>query len=201
MKKIKLIIGAALALAALTVTVPAQTNPPDIYDNIGGILGNLGLSSNPTNYAIGIGGSRSVKNEQWAAWLLAVENVNNNVGVCAGVDHLWGGGNPGSANVVAGGITLKAPCHPLKFLSADTNSWEQKFTLSPIAVAMVGTPINGTGNADGGLASIVRGGANIDVVNYKGWEFGVSATYGKRSGAGNYNGDWIDVGFNVRKGF
>ena len=209
------LITAVLTLAACTLQ--AQTNvpdtntqvvvtvtnpiPADIYDNIGSVLGNLGLSSHPSNYAAAVFMGHSLDNNQLSAGLLIVENVNNYVGVSAGIDHLWFGGKTGSANVVAGGVTLKAPAHPLTFLSTDTNSWTHKFTLTPFAIAMVGTPINGTGSSDGGLASITRAGFDFDLVNIKGWELGAGIDYGKRTGAGNYSGNWGDLSLSIRKGF
>jgi hypothetical protein len=203
MKKRIVLTLAALLLCAGYSQAQTSTNPPDIYDSIGNVLGTLGLSSNPSNYAAAVFGGRSFDNNQWSAGILVVENVteSGNVGVVAGIDTLWGGGKIGSANIVSGGLTLKAPCHPLTFLSADTNSWTHKVTLTPYAIAMVATPISGTGSADGGLGSITRAGFNLDLVNIKGWELGGGIDYGKRTGAGQYSGNWGDITLNVRKGF
>ena len=194
-------IGAALVLAAVTVQSQTTTNPPDIYSSIGSVLGSLGISSNPTNYAVATFVGKSLDKNQWAAGAVVIENVNNNIGVVAGIDTLWGGGTIGSANIVSGGVTLKAPCHPLTFLSSATNSWTHTLTATPYVIAMVATPISGTGNANGGLGSITRAGVNIDIVNIKGWELGAGIDYGKRTGAGNYSGNWGDLTLNIRKGF
>ena len=199
-------IGAVIGLLALFACgARAQTTtnaPEDIYDNLGGLLGNLGLSSHPSNYAAAFFGGHSIDNKnQWSAGLLLVENVNANIGVCAGIDNLWGGGKQGSANIVSGGVTLKAPVHFLTFLSSDTNSWTHKVVGMPYAIAMVATPISGTGDANGGLGSILRGGFNLDIYNMKGWQLGVGGDYGSRSGSGAYNGNWIDGVVTVRKGF
>jgi hypothetical protein len=196
----KLLIIAALGLC-LSAQGQTSTNPPDIYDNIGGVLGNLGLSSNPSNYAGAVFVGRSFSHNQLSVGALVVENVNNNVGVCGGIDYLWGGGKTGSANIVSGGLTLKAPTHPLSFLSSDTNSWTHKVVAGPYAAVMGATPINGTGNANGGLGSILRGGINVDIYNIKGWELAAGIDYGNRSGAGKYNGRWGDATINIRKGF
>ena len=64
MRKHLLVITTALALAAITLTGYGQSNTVvtvtntvtitstnDIYDDIGAVLGKLGLSSNPSNYA------------------------------------------------------------------------------------------------------------------------------------------------------
>ena len=184
-----------------TTTTPAPST--DIYSSIGSVLGNLGLSSNPSNYAAAVFGGRSFSKSQWSAGVVVIENVtaNGGVGVVAGIDHLWGGGKVGSANIVAGGITLKAPTHPLTFLSSDTNSWTHKFTATPYVLAMVATPISGTGDANGGLGSITRVGLNFDIYSIKGWKLGAGVDYGKRTGAGNYSGDWGDLCLNIREGF
>ena len=205
-----LLLCAGLTKAQTTITTNASggittvTNTvvaSDIYDNIGAVLGNLGLSSHPSNYAVAVFMGHSMSGNQLSAGFVVVENVNNFVGVIGGLDHLWYGGKTGSGNVVAGGITLKAPTHPLSFLSSDTNSWTHKVVMGPYVVAMVGTPLNGTGSSDGGLASITRAGINVDVYNISGWELALGGDYGKRTGAGNYSGDWVDVMLNIRKGF
>ena len=202
--KNKLVIAlAALLCCAGYSQAETSTNPPDIYDSIGLVLGTLGLSSNPSNYAGAAFIGRSFSKNQWSAGIVAVENVtaSGSVGVVAGIDDLWGGGKIGSANIVAGGLTLKAPCHPFTFLSSVTNSWTHTVTVTPYVIAMVATPINGTGSADGGLGSITRAGVNLDLYNFKGWKLGAGIDYGKRTGAGNYSGNWGDLTFNIRKGF
>ena len=196
MKKAILIGLAALLLAGIT----CQAQGTNLISDIGNVLGDVGLSSNPSNYAAAIFVGRSLTKNQTTAGLVVIENVNNNVGIAAGIDHLWGGGSTDSANIVAGGLTLKAATHPLTFLSSDTNSWTHSLTLTPYAIALVGTPINGTGN-NGGLCAVNRAGANVDIYNFKGWELGAGMDYGNRVGAGNYSGNFIDAIFTIRKGF
>lgn len=189
---------AALLSASLILNVSAQTNQPSLSGGITEILSSVGLVTDPTNYAVVPFVGIKSDGKQFAAGLLAIENVNNNLGVVAGFDTLWGGGKIGSANIVSGGLTLKEQTHPLAFVS--TNSFFQNFTLTPYAVALVGTPINGTSN-NGGLAAIGRVGANLDIYNFKGFEIGIGADYGNRAGAGNYSGNWFDGIFTIRKGF
>ena len=68
-------------------------------------------------------------------------------------------------------------------------------------MVLVATPIGGTGNAGGGLGGLARAGVNVDLYNWKGWKLGAGVDYGNRTGAGAYNGNWIDLTFNIRKGF
>lgn len=200
--KIVLFLAGAVAITGIAQTnVPPVTNSPSLFGGIGEILKSVGLVADPTNYAGVVFVGKSTEGDKLAAGLLVIENMNNNIGIAAGVDHLWFGGKTGSANIVAGGLTLKEQTHPLRFLTSSTNSWLYTFTATPYAIGLVGTPINGTGNADGGLASVTRAGANIDIYNLKGWQLGVAADYGARSGSGNYNGNYVDLAFTVRKGF
>ena len=215
MKKRIQLIGVAAVLLLATTTF-AQTNVPavpnllptnaptassPIWNDLGNVLGDIGLSSNPTNYAAGVFYGHSLSGNKSALGIFVVENVTANVGVIAGVDTLWGGGKIGSANIVSGGLTLKALSHPLRFISSDTNSWAYNMGATPYAVALVCMPINGTGSADGGLGAIARAGVNLDLYNFHGWELALGVDYGNRTGSGNYDGNWIDVLFNVRKGF
>jgi hypothetical protein len=187
-----------LAGALMVPKLHAQTNSPTTIGGITEILSSAGLITDPTNYAIVPFVGIKADGKQFAAGLLAVENVNNNLGVVLGFDSLWGGGKIGSANIISGGVTLKQQTHPLSFIS--TNSFFQNLAVTPYAVALVGTPLNGTSN-DGGLAAIGRVGAQIDIYNFKGWEIGVGADYGNRVGAGNYSGNWFDGIVSIRKGF
>lgn len=194
-----------------TITIPGNpfneplpatdpTSAPSLGGGIKESLASVGLVTDPTNYAAAVFYGRSLKGNQSAAGLVVIENVNDYIGVAAGIDTLWGGGKENSANIVAGGFSLKDSTHPLKFLSSDTNSWFQTFTATPFAIALVGTPINGTSN-DGGLAAINRAGVNLDLFAVKRLQFGLGIDYGNRTGAGNYNGNWVDVDFNGRLGF
>ena len=184
-----------------TVVVTGAPSQNLLPTDLGNVLGDLGLSSNPTNYAAAVFFGKKTSGKQVSAGLVVIENVNNYVGVAAGVDHLWYGGKSGSANIVAGGVSLRLPLHPLSFLSSTTNSWFRTFTATPFDIAMVGTPINGTGNSDGGLAAINRAGVNLDIYNLKGFILAGSVDSGTRTGSGGYNGTWIDGSINVRKGF
>ena len=201
MKKIALIIG--LALVAGFNSLNAQTN---LWGDLGNIAGDLGLSSNPTNYAVATFVGASETGGKLSAGLIVVENVNNYIGAVAGIDHLWFGGKTDSANIINGGITLQAPMYPVRTvfkwvgLSLGTNTWAYNERVTPFNLALVGTPVNGTSN-DGGLCGINRTGINFDLVNVKGFEFGASIDHGTRTGAGNYDGNWWDVSLNLRKSF
>jgi hypothetical protein len=198
-----LVLFIALALGC-PGSVSAQTNLTAVPNQIPAasplsqILSSFGISSNPTNYAGALFLGHSLKGGQTALGAVVIENVSDYAGVIVGVDTLFGGGKVGSANIVSGGLTLKLPTHPLAFIGG---SFCTNLLMTPYAIAMVGTPISGTGNADGGLASITREGVNFDIYDLKGFELGAGIDYGTRSGAGNYNGNWIDFEFSIRKGF
>jgi hypothetical protein len=182
--------------------VNTVTNPPSsIWSDIGNVLGDVGISTNPTNYAAGAFAGIKTSGSQYSIGAYVIENVNNYVGIMVGVDQLFGGGKIGSENVVAGGLTLKAPTHPLRFLTSSTNGFLYSFAAIPYVAALASTPIGGTGNAGGGLGALVRTGINIDIVNFSGWELGAGIDYGNRTGAGAYNGNWVDGTVNIRKGF
>lgn len=185
----------ALLALLLSFTSSAQTNSGNVF---GDLAKDIGLSTNPTNWAaVPFVGFAS--HGRTAFGLVAVENVAKNIGIMAGVDTLFGAGKIGSANIVSGGLTLQAPFHPLQFIGM--TGWTSNLMATPYAVALVGTPVRGTGTADGGLATITRVGVEVDLYNWKGFEFGLGGDYGKRSGSGGYDGNWVDVMFSVRKGF
>jgi hypothetical protein len=205
-----LIFGFQIALHAQTTTTNQSggtttvTGAPSenlLSGDLGNVLGDLGLSSNPTNYAAAAFFGKKTSGKKISAGLVVIENVNNYIGVAAGIDHLWFGGKAGSANIVNGGISMRLPLHPLSFLSSNTNSWFSTFIATPFDIAMVGTPINGTGNSDGGLAAINRAGVNLDIYNLKGFKLAGSVDYGSRTGSGGYDGNWLDFSINLRKGF
>lgn len=204
MKKTLAIIGVALLTAVATVQAQSTNG---LFGDIGSVLGDVGLSASPTNYAVapfvgwGAGGKLS-------AGALVIENVNSSgtVGIVGGYDHLWFGGKQGSANLVSGGLTLKAPFQPFKVvcnafhIPLGTNTWLYNETWMPYGLLLAGTPVNGTSN-DGGLCSIERGGLNMDIYNFKGWKLGFAFDLGTRQGAGLYNGNWKDAALTLRWGF
>ena len=212
MKKIQMTVAAIAASFALSVS--AQTNVTSVpnlitngfWSDIGSVLGDVGLSSNPTNYAFGTFAGIKTSGDQYSIGAYVVENVNNYVGVIAGVDQLFGGGKLGSENIVSGGLTLQAPTYPLRFLTSATNTFAYDLRATPYVAALVATPIGGTGNAGGGLGGIARVGLNVDLYTFQsgflsGWVIGAGIDYGNRTGAGAYNGNWVDGIFNLRKGF
>jgi hypothetical protein len=196
----------------MTTTITITGNPfdeplpapspsaPSLSGGLTEALASVGLVADPTNYAGFVFYGRSLKGNQSAIGLGVIEDVNNYVGVAAGLDTLRGGGKTDSANIVAGGFSLKLPSHPLKFMSSDTNSWFQTFTATTFGLALVGTPVNGTSN-NGGLAAINRVGENLDLFKFKRLQLGLGIDYGNRTGAGKYSGNWADVSLNGRLGF
>lgn len=197
----KIIAITLISLSALVVL--AQTN--SLTTDLGNVLGDVGLSTNPTNWAVVpfVGAGTHGK---LAAGLLGIENVNQNVGVVGGIDHLWFGGKSGDANLVSGGVTLKAVIYPVRQvcsvagINLATNTWAYSLKATPFALALVGTPMNGTSN-NGGLAGIYRGGADLDVYSVHGWNIGIGIDYGNRTGAGAYSGNYIDFFAAISKGF
>ena len=198
----------AVALASLLMLGSARaqttnTNPPaDFWSGIGGTLNSLGISTSPTNYALApFVGISLDGGDKLSAGVLLIENVSDNVGFVVGFDHLWFGGKPGSANIVSGGVTLKAPMHPLRFITSKTNAWAYTVVVTPYALALAGAASGDTQTGGGGLASIIRGGVNFDLVNWSGWKLATAIDYGSRNGAGAYNGNWADLSLNIRKNF
>ena len=184
-----------------TSTDTSASSTTNFWSDVVNVLGDIGLSSNPTNYAAGVFTGIKTSGDQYSIGAYVVENVNNNIGVMVGIDQLFGGGKTDSENVASGGLTLKAGTHPLRFLTSATNTWAYNLVATPYVAALVTTPIGGTGDSAGSLGALVRSGVIIDVYNLNGWKIGVGADYGNRTGCGNYNGNWIDLTFNVRKGF
>lgn len=182
-----------------------QITSGNLWTDAGTLVGDLGLHANPTNLVadagVGIG-----THGKLAAWFVVAENINDNVGVIAGVDHLWFGGKAGNANIVSGGLTIKAPIFPIRVgasylgISIATNTWAYSFEATPFVISLVGTPLGGTSN-NGGLALINRAGVDFNWYDLDGWKFGTSFDFGNRSGAGAYNGNYFDLGLSVTKGF
>lgn len=203
---IAILFTVVCAKAQTTTQVPnLLTNYPvsggGLWTDLGNLAGDLGLSSNPTNYAGGIFAGMKTSQNQFSIGAYVVENVNNYVGVIAGVDELFGGGKLNSENIFSGGLTLKAPTHPLRLFTSNPKTWAYKLTVTPYTVVAATLPIGGTGNAGGGLGGLIRGGVNVDLYNWSGWIIALGSDYGNRTGAGAYNGDWIDGTLNLRKGF
>ena len=74
-----------------------------------------------------------------------------------------------------------------------TNGWAYNEGSTLYAADLMGKPL-GRAAIGSGVANIVRGGANTDIYKFKNGLFiSLAVDYGNRTGAGNYNGSWIDV--------
>lgn len=127
--------------------------------------------------------------KKWGGGILAVYNVNNYVGVGAGVDYL------GQFSLVSANVQLKMDIHPLAFIGA-TN-----FISTPFVLAGVGTPFSGTSTAPTAIA-ISDAGMNLSIADiYKGWILGVAGAYGRWDNAGPYTGERYHGAITLRHGF
>jgi len=219
MKAFKFLLALTAIAAACAFAAHAQTNTNSpasssntttttstgissgAINQIGSLLNSLGISSNPTNYAIAPFFGVKEGGNQLAAGVLLLANATNHFAPTLGFDHLWFGGHTGSANIVSGGLTLKDTTHPFQWLGAGTNTWVYNLAVTPYVAALAGSASGNTGTAGGGLAGIFRTGANVDLLTVSKWKIGVGADYGSRTGSGNYNGNWYDFTVNARFNF
>ena len=183
-------------LGALTISASAQTtnSAPSVQNGLQEIADAISQS---TNWAVAPFYGRATTGNKSAAGVIAVWNFNDNVGVIGGYDRLWSSGQASQANMVSGGLKLQVSIHPLAFtgLAALTN-----IVATPYVASLVATPTGGTSN-NGGLAAINRAGLELEIMQWKGLELHAGIDYGNRTGAGYYNGNYVDFNVAISRGF
>jgi hypothetical protein len=123
------------------------------------------------------------------AGLLALYDINNYVGTGIGIDWL------GQLDTFSGNVQLKLPTHPLAGVGF-TN-----FVMTPLIIVGLGTPLSGAGTANGSITSISSLGDDFTFASAGGWNFGLGAAFGVRTGAGKYSGDALNGFFSMSHGF
>jgi hypothetical protein len=183
MTKIKL-IAALFALFTSTACLLAQsgTNPPSITSGLLQI-GSAIYNDAPTNLGFYPYGTYVLSAKKAGGGLALVYNVNPDdaikVGVLAGVDYI------DRLLGVNGGVQLSLPIHPLAAYG-NTN-----FALVPLAISAIGTPLQGTSNNDG-IETINSVGLALEFGHFLGGRFSLGGLYGTRTGAGAYNGGYLN---------
>ena len=177
MKKNIATILAALCLCAVAVKSNAQS--PSLAAGVTEI-GNAVSSS--TNWSVLAGYGRSTENANNLAFAAVAYNLNNNVGFVLGYDYLWNAKN-NQFSAVKGGVSLQLPMHPFSFLGSTALT---NITATPFVADLIATPRNGDA-----IGNIVTTGVNFDLYGFKNFELGAGVQYEKRSGQGEFNGNYI----------
>lgn len=188
MKKTLLTLGAAAMLAATTVTAEESPTISDGLKEIGQAI------ANSTNWNIVAGGGHSVKGNNWLVFGDVVYNLNENVGLVAGVDGLFSG-NEHSANIVKGGITLSLPMRPLAFVGS---TFLTNIVATPYVGDMLATP---TGGDDSDIGNLTVAGANFNLFSFKNFELNAGAGYENRQGQGRWDGNYIFAHLGISRNF
>ena len=187
------------ALAALTITLTAlgQATPPATNSPLqqaGNFLSPLLTATNwevapYLTYAPNVGPTAKTK---IGGGILGIYNVSQNVGAGLGVDWL------GGFNLVSANVTLKLPMKPLAFTGW---SWATNLVATPFVIAGIGTPLAGSGTANGGISTIEGAGASIRVGTLWGGGVNLGGAYDNWTGAGDYSGRHLQIFVGWRKNF
>jgi hypothetical protein len=190
-KKILLTIGLAAilgvsAFAQTNITV-TSTNTTPVKPKINvGVLSDL---SSLSNIAVAPYVEYANTAKKFGFGVLAIYNVNANVGTGLGIDYL------GSFTLVSGNVKFNLPLRPLSVVGL-TN-----FLTIPYVLVGLGTPLQGAGTANGGVSTVEATGVSIPVTKLLGGNFAFTAGYANITGAGKYSGGRETLGVVWSKGF
>jgi hypothetical protein len=149
-----------------------------------------------TNFALAVSGG--VKLADTHVKIAAVDylyNFNENAGLLIGFDYLWGSQTNGSAaNVVKGGLNLKADIQPFK------NFGLTNIVATPFVAELVATPVSGTQN-NGGAGLISVAGLDFRIVTWKSITLHGGGFYENRTGQGWANGNYALIHLAASRGF
>ena len=138
----------------------------------GGLQQLYDATTGSTNFAVAIGGGRSLKGNYNLLFADYLYNFNQNVGAVLGFDDIAEGSKFTTQDIcfVKGGLNLQAEIAPFK-------SFAPNFKVTPF-----GSLLMSSGN--GRVGQIVVAGANYKLGIGKGWCFNLGGFYENRSGDG-----------------
>lgn len=199
--KLLLAVFTSCLLSALALPAIAQSNntagpvTPNLLENPtiqGGVQQIVDAVGSATNYAIAPYATYApniAAKDKWGGGVLGIYNLNNYVGTALGVDWL------GQFTLISGNITLQVPVYPfrnspIKFL--------RSVVVTPLGILGIGHPFAGTSS---GVAEIMDAGGEVRFGHFLGGTFGVGATYGKWTNAGDYSGTRYHAFADLKWGF
>ena len=112
-------------------------------------------------------------------------SFNQNAALVLGIDDIRSGGYS-QANILKGGLNLKADIYPLK------NFGVTNFFVTPFAFALAATPVNGTDN-NGGIGQLAGAGVSWEHSFTKNLSMDLGAFYENSTGESQFNGNWAGV--------
>lgn len=144
-----------------------------------------------TNWTVVGGYGRSLESStklgnKNVAFAAVAYNFTENVGLIAGYDTLWSGSGATKSstfNSLKGGLTLQLPTHPFAFIGS---TFLTNVVATPFAGDVLATPKNGDA-----IGNIVTTGINFDLFAIKNFEVVSGFQYEKRTGQGDWDGNYI----------
>jgi hypothetical protein len=184
-------------MVQVPATVVITTNIPDLLGSIGsqGIGTTLSMLYNDTigssNFIVAPFAGRKLTGNASCAGVLAAYDINQNIGLVGGIDHLWSSGAASSTFTLSGGLQIQAVIHPFNRL-AFLPLWLQNEPAHPFAMSLVGAPMSGQNS--GNVMNLNRVGIYFDIPVTKTWQFDIGAAFGNRTGCGPaYDGNWVNL--------
>ena len=202
---------AAIGAAFLITSANAQTNAPTVMPPFtstltsdptisGGLQEIYNAALGSTNFAVALGGGRSLKGGNTLLFADYIYNFNNNVGLVLGYDYLRSS-TPlvdvkaktasiiSQANFVKGGLNVKATIQPLKSLLPN-------FYVTPFASILITT-------RSGAVGQIIVAGADWESPLFWGIRAHIGGGYESRSGGNGdpFNGGYAFGHIAISKGF
>lgn len=155
----------------------APTSPQSVLDTFTAGIRQV------TNWVAYAGGGLSLKGNNRVAFGGVGYNFNGNVGLVLAEDYLWSTGGSSAWNAVRGGVTLQAPGHLLSFTGVDF--------LSKISTTVYAADCLAQPKAGDSIGNIVIAGVDAKLLSFGKWDLGIGGAYEKRSGQGNFDGNYV----------
>ncbi len=195
--KNKIAILALCLVAAFTAAAQDTNQVPNLLPSIGnptisgGIQQIYDAALGSTNFAVAVGGGRSLKGQYDIVFADYVYKFNENVGALLGFDDIAENGNFTTDEIVfvKGGLSVKADIYPLK-------NWGLKdFHVTPFGALLMSS-------GNGRVGQIEVAGVNYHIGIAKGWYFNLGGFYENRSGDGlPTDGAYLCGHLAISKGF
>lgn len=196
--RLLLLISAVLALSAVS-RAQDTNNASTVFSKLGQGIAALGSSTNWGWVGYGTLGDKTDKSghRAWGGGVLGLYSLNDFIALGGGVDGLTGLDRRGQATIISADIQARLPFHPLSGFS--TNSFAQKFTMTPYLYTGTGTSFGSTINS---TVIVHEGeGINFDVYSFGTWQIGAGFALIQRQNAGAYSGGYKDIVLSIHHPF
>lgn len=196
----KKLISTIIGITSLVMVTNAQNTNDNVFQKFGQAIGAIGSSTNWgwAGYITRSSFTDKKGSHAIGGGILGIYELNDFMGLGGGIDDIGGLSTKGQVTIMSFNVQAQFPMHPLS--SFWTNSFAQKFTLTPYIYSGLGTPFGSSINQSAVIHEAE--GVNLDLYSFgNDWEIGIGYAMAQRQNAGDYSGNYKDITISLHHSF